>query len=116
MAVVKNSDLEIMFKIEHLMMSEKRAKMIKDLDKKGFCMFNDEKITEDDINKFWNIIEKFINTKKDVSSRQNQWNKNHKEYHRIANNISNALKKKDDERLKYWRQQLKEYKERNGAL
>lgn len=109
--MVKNEDLEIMIKIEYLIMSENRQKMIKELDKKGTCYFNDIEITTDDINRYWNIIEEIKKEKSIRNEKQKVWNKNNHTFHRITNNISNNRVHGNLEKMEYWKEELRKYKE-----
>lgn len=109
--MVSNEDLEIMIKIEYLIMSENRLDMIKDLNKNDKCYFNDVEITGDDINKYWNIIDRIKQNKAIRNEKQKIWNKNHKEIHRLNNNISNNRVSGNIEKMKYWQEELKKYKD-----
>ena len=94
---ITNDDFKIMVKIEHLIMSEDRAKMIKDLDKKGECYFCEEKITNDDINAYWNILERLCiqNYKKNKinSQRMAEKRKNNPFYGRSKQEIERIKRK-----------------------
>lgn len=109
--MVSNEDLEIMIKIEYLIMSENRLDMIKDLNENDKCYFNDIKITGDDINKYWNIIDRIKQNKAIRNEKQKIWNKNHREIHRLNNNISNNRVSGNIKKMKYWQEELRKYKE-----
>lgn len=48
--------------------------------------------------------------KLEANRRSNAFNKTHKEYHKIINNIYEARKTNNQKRLEYWQNKLKEYK------
>lgn len=109
--MVSNEDLEIMIKIEYLIMSENRLNMIKELNENGKCYFNDIEINDNDINRYWNIIDMIKKNKATRNEKQKVWNKNHKEIHRLNNNISNNRVSGNIEKMEYWQEELKKYKE-----
>lgn len=110
MAVIKNEDLDILVKIEHLIMSTDRVKLFKDLDKKGKCFFNDEEITNDDINTYWNIVDRYFKVRDNSRTKARQFNKDNAEYHRLNVNYYAAKKKNNKERMEYYAKKIEEYK------
>lgn len=110
-----NKELDVLIKIEHLIMSENRVKMFEMLDKEGKCYFNDELITTDDINNYYNFIDNIIKKKKEKAQKQNEWNKKNIEYDRITNKITYYKKKNNNEKVDYWREQLELYKQNKGV-
>jgi tRNA A37 N6-isopentenylltransferase MiaA len=96
-AIVTNKDIEVMVDVEEL------------LHKKVETEEETELWT-----KYWNIVERFIVKKKEIAKRQNNWNKNNREYHRITNNISTNKKSGNKEKEQYWRNKLKEFKENDS--
>ena len=77
------------------------------------------KATDEDFDiwtNYWNLVEKLIEHKKYANEKSNEYNKKNKEWHRISNNIYNNKKIGNLEKVAYWEQKLKEYKEseRNG--
>lgn len=112
MSVLKNEELEILVKVEHLIMSSKRVEMFKELDETGKCYFNDEEITNEDINTYWNIVDRLLKTKDVCREKAKQFNKDNAEYHRLNVNYYAAKKKNNKERMEYYAKKLEEYKER----
>lgn len=105
MAIVRNEDIKVMVEVEELL-----HKKLKETTPVG------EDNEEWEIwTKYWNIVERYIVTKKAIANRQNNWNKNNKEYHRITNNISASKKSGNKEKEEYWRNKLKEYKEKQNG-
>ena len=89
----------------------KRLVKIKDILEKYRDEFTEEE--KRDLKEFDITIENIIKDKQKHTNKQNDFNKKHKEYHRIINNISHALKVGNQERLEFWKNKLKEYKEAN---
>ena len=58
----------------------------------------------------YEFVERMIETKKERSRKQNVFNKNNREYHKITNKIWYYRKKKNLEKLKYWQDRLEELK------
>lgn len=69
-------------------------------------------ITKDDFIDFINLIERQIHEREQKNKKANEFNKNHKEYHRIINNMHYFRKTNNIERLEYWQNKLDEYKRR----
>lgn len=69
-------------------------------------------ITKDDFIDFMNLIERHLQIRKQMNEKANNFNKSHREYHNILNSIAGAKKHGNQERLEYWQNKLKEYKER----
>lgn len=67
-------------------------------------------ITKDDFIDFINLIEKHLQVRKQRNQKVNEFNKNHKEYHKIINSIHEARKTSNIKRLEYWQNKLNEYK------
>lgn len=100
MAIVTNEDIKVMVDVEELL-----HKKLEDTTPKG------EDNEEWEIwTKYWNIVERYITTKKKIANKQNNWNKENREYHRITNNISYAKKRDNKEKEIYWRNKLEEFK------
>lgn len=97
MAIITNKDIKIMVDVEEL------------LHKKIETEEEGELWTQ-----YWNVVERMIAKKKEIANKQNNWNKAHKEYHRITNNITTALRTGNKEKEEYWRNKLKEYKEKEN--
>lgn len=89
----------------------KRLVKIKNILEKYRDEFTEEE--KRDLKEFDIAVENIIKDKQKHANKQNDFNKAHKEYHRITNNISHALKVGNQERLEFWRNKLKEYKEAN---
>ena len=69
-------------------------------------------ITKDDFIDFINLIERQIHEREQRNQKANEFNKKHKEYHRIINNMHYFRKTNNIERLEYWQNKLEEYKRR----
>lgn len=117
MATIKNEDLKIMADVEWLLHKKlEETNGIKDTFEGKEYYYFDEHDKEYEIwVKYWNMVERFIQHKCDVNKKQNQWNKDHREYHRITNNITSNRKSGNKEKLKYWQNKLKEYREKVGG-
>lgn len=66
-------------------------------------------LSKDDINtiiEYNKLIEKIISYKKECSNKNNNYNKTHKERHRILNNLYGARKSGNTEREEYWKKEL----------
>lgn len=116
MAVITNDDLNLMIEVEDLLHKKLVATNgIKDMYKGKEYYYFDENDKEYEIwNKYWNMVEKFINNKKEVNKKSANYNKNNAEYHRISNNLYNARKRNDKERIEYYTKKMKEYKNKKG--
>lgn len=95
-AIIENKDIKIMIKIQDIL--EKYRDDFTEEEKKDTEEFN-------------LAVERFAKSKKNHANKQNDYNKAHKEYHRITNNITYALKTGNQEKVDFWRNKLKEYKE-----
>lgn len=98
MAVVRNSDIEVLEKISSL------------LDRRYHTFNTEEMLLVDNFN---GIVQRFKNTKKELSEKNNNYNKAHKEYHRISVNMYAARKSGNIERAQYWENELNKLKEKN---
>lgn len=116
MAVITNDDLNVMIEVEDLLHKKLVATNgIKDIYKGKEYYYFDENDKEYEIwVKYWNIIEKFINDKKAVNKRSAIYNKNNAEYHRLSNNLYNARKREDKEKIEFYTRKIEEYKNRKG--
>ena len=104
----------ILIKIEYLVMSKNRVKMMKDLDKKGVCYFEDEEITSDDINTYWNIIEKKLQTYDKLKARSRDYNAKNRYYHNLKNKYYYDKKKNKVDLIKQYEKEIEEYKKNKG--
>lgn len=116
MATIKNEDLKIMADVEWLLHKKlEETNGIKDtFNGKEYYYFNENDEEYEIWIKYWNMVERFIQDKQSVTDRHNKWNKDHRELHRIYNNISANNKSGNKEKLKYWKNKLKEYREKEG--
>lgn len=105
----------ILIKIEYLVMSKNRVKMMKDLDKKGVCYFDDEEITSNDINTYWNIIEKKLQAYDKLKAKSRNYNANNKYYHNLKNKYYYAKKKNNIDLIKQYEEEIAEYKKNKGV-
>lgn len=110
MSVIRNEDLDTLVKVEHLIMSTNRVEMFKELDETGKCFFNDEEITNDDINTYWNIVDRFHKTRDVYREKARKFNKDNAEYHRLNVNYYAAKKKNDKDRMEFYAKKMEEYK------
>ena len=97
MAVLKNADIEVLQNISTL------------LDKR-YCTFNDEEIEL--VKNYNNLINKFVDKRKELSDKSRKFNKDHYEYHRISVNMYANRRNGNMERAKYWEEELNKLKER----
>lgn len=95
MAVVRNEDIATLQKVSDLL-------------KRNSDSYNKEERFL--IDEYDNIISKFENTKKKLSDKSNQYNKDHKDYHRITVNMYACRKSGNIERAKYWEEELAKLK------
>lgn len=112
MAVVKNDDLDIMIEVEELLHKKlEETNGIKDeFDGKDYYYFDENDKEYEIWCKYWNLVEQLIGDKKEVSKKNADYNKRHAEYHRLSNNLYNARKRKDNKKIEYYTQKLKELK------
>lgn len=106
----------ILIKIEYLVMSKNRVKMMKDLDKKGVCYFDDEEITSDDINTYWNIIEKKLQAYDKLKAKSRNYNANNKYYHNLMNKYYYAKKKNNAYLIEKYERRIADYKKNKKAM
>lgn len=117
MAIITKEDLKIMIDVEDLLHDKlQRTNGVKDIWEDGTIHYYfPEGDKEYDIwLQYWNMIERFLQDKKVANKKANRYNKKHAEYHRLMNNLCNARKNKDKERIAYYTLKLKELKEREG--
>lgn len=110
--MLKNNEIELLIKMENLIGKYSKVIFGEDKDKVHHMKFYDGTeydISNDDFIDFWNLIERCIQAKKERARKQNERNKRDREYHRITNNITNALKNNDKEKLEKYRKQLEEH-------
>jgi len=93
-----------------MVITNEDIKVLEDIKK----MIYGDKGNIETIEKYVNLIDNLKKQKKEHANKQNQWNKDNREYHRIANNISNNKVSGNKEKEEYWRNKLKEYKEKRG--
>lgn len=117
--MITNKDLEIMIKIENLVGKLNKEIFGENGDKKVIVNWFDNTktiITLKDFEDYIGVVEKIINDKKKCAEKVNKYNKEHKEYHKIINNISNARKSGNIEKLAYWESKLEDYKSFKNSL
>lgn len=110
--MLKNSEIELMIKMENIIGKYSKEIFGENKDKIHTIKFYDGTeytISNDDFIDYWNLIEKCIKEKKERARKQNERNKRDMEYHRITNNITNAIKNNDKEKLEKYRKQLEEH-------
>ena len=92
---IKNEDLRILCDIEALL-----HKKIKQSNKKEYELWLE----------YWNMVERFCQ-EKDLSRRKsNNYNKNNAEYHRLNNNLYQARKRNNKEKIELYIKKIEEYK------
>ena len=119
MIVITNKDLETLIKIENLVGIKNKELLGVDNDKEVVIKWYDNSetvVNASDFIDYMNIVEKIINDKKKCAEKSNRYNKEHKEYHRIINNICNARKSGNIEKLAYWESKLEDYKSFKNSL
>lgn len=117
--MLSNKELETLIKMENLVGKFEKQIFGNDLSKVIKVEWYDGTITEitsDDFQDFLSIIAKQLLLKKEKSQKQNEFNKAHKEYHRITNNISTARKSGNEQKLAFWQSKLQEYKLGKGGV
>ena len=114
MTTIKNEDLEIMCEVEHLLHKKlEETNGIKDTFEGKEYYYFDENDKEYEIwIKYWNMVERFCQAKDKSRQKAREFNKNNTEYHRLNVNFYAAKKSGNKERMDYWQNQIKEYKER----
>lgn len=114
MAVITNEDLKIMIEVEDLLHKKlEETNGIKDTYNGKEYIYFDENDKEYEIwNKYWNMVERFCQARDKSRKKAREFNKNNAEYHRLSNNLHNAKKKNDKERIELYSKKLKEYKEK----
>lgn len=110
MALCKNEEISLLIKMENLISTNEELLFGKN--KNEVYMVDKTKISHEDFTDFINLVEKFKNNKSDSNARQKQWNKENKDYHNAMNNLCNARKKNDKERIEKWTKRLEELKQR----
>ena len=110
--MLKNNEIELLIKMENIIGKYSSVIFGENKDKIHHMKFYDGTeydITNEDFIEFWNFIEKCIQAKKERARKQNERNKKDMVYHRITNNITNAIKNNDQKRLEKYRKELEEY-------
>ena len=116
MTTIKNEDLEIMCEVEHLLHKKlEETNGIKDTFNGEEYYYFDENDKEYEIwIKYWNMVERFCQAKDKSRQKAREFNKNNTEYHRLNVNFYAAKKSGNKERIKHWKNKIKEYKEKKG--
>lgn len=112
MAVIKNDDLDVMIEVEILLHKKLIATNgIKDnFNGKEYRYFDENDEEYEVWCKYWNLVERLLNDKKEVNKRSADYNKRHAEYHRLSNNLYNARKRKDNKKIEYYTKKIEELK------
>lgn len=116
MLKITEKDLELMCEVEHLLHKKlEETNGIKDTFEGKEYYYFDENDKEYDIwIKYWNMVERFCQAKDKSRQKARNFNKNNAEYHRLNVNFYAAKKSGNKERMEYWKNQIKEYKEKKG--
>ena len=112
MAIITNDDLKIMVEVEDLLHKKLvETNGIKDTFNGEDYHYFDENDKEYEIwVAYWNMVERFINDKQKASKKSAIYNKENAEYHRLSNNLYNAKKKNNAEKIKFYQDKLIELK------
>lgn len=118
MAIITNEDLKIMIEVEDLLHKKLvETNGIKDLYNGEEYYYFDENDKEYKIwNKYWNMVEKFCQARDKSRKKAREFNKNNAEYHRLSNNLYNARKRNDKDRIELYTKKIKEYKEKQNKI
>lgn len=111
--VLKNEDINLLIKMENLIGMNEKLLFGEDNDKECIVKWYDDTetiITKDDFLDFMCLIERVIKEKKIASDRTNNYNKKHKEYHRLTSNLYNARKSGNVEKIKKYSKMLEDLK------
>ena len=106
--MLRNDEIELLIKMENVI--GLHSGEIFGTDKSNVIEVGTQKISYDDFTSFINFIEKCVQAKKERARKQNERNRNDMEYHRLTNNITNAIKNNDTKRLEKYRKKLEEHK------
>lgn len=106
--MLKNEEIQLLIKMENVIGLHLEEIFGKNRDK--LVEVGTQQICYDDFISYLNLIEKCVRVKKERARKQNERNKNDMEYHRITNNITNAIKNNDMKRLEKYRKKLEEHK------
>lgn len=90
-------------------------KVYKNIHKNSNEILNSKKdwnITLEDINELDIFIKRIKQMKQSKAEKQANFNKTHIEHHRITNKISYYLKTGNQEKVEFWREELRKYNER----
>lgn len=105
---VKNEELEIIIKMENLIGNSKD----KIFGGKEELEINGTIITQEDFITFMNIIDKIISDKQERNVISNNFNKKHKEIHKITNMIAYHKKKGNIDKMNYYIKERERYYKR----
>lgn len=106
--MLRNDEIELLIKMENVI--GLHSTEIFGTNKSNVIEIGTQKISYDDFTSFINFIEKCVQAKKERARKQNERNRNDMEYHRLTNNITNAIKNNDTKRLEKYRKKLEEHK------
>ena len=62
------------------------------------------------------MVERFCQARDESRKKAREFNKNNAEYHRLSNNLYNARKKNDKDRIELYIKKIKEYKEKQNKI
>ena len=97
MAIITNEDIKTMVDVEDLLHSylDRHKK-----DEQGYDVWL----------RYNTMVEKFIGKKKEIAIKQNEWNKDNREYHNITNRISYYKSKNNGAKVEELRKELETLK------
>lgn len=104
MYFVKNNDIKVLKGVQKMLTDNSKILTLgNELNKKL-------------IEEYSGILSSIYAGRIDGNNRTNEYFKTHKEYHCIYNNLHNARKSGNEEKIKYWGEKLEEYKKNRKKL
>ena len=114
MAFIKNEDLEILKDIELYLYNVNKDTF--DYENKEHFVVRASEVKDiralDLYFKLYAIIENLESDKKELNNKANNYNKTNKEYHNISNNLYQARKRGNTEKIQFWEEKMRSYKEK----
>ena len=104
MYFIKNEDIKVLKGVQ---------KMLKD-NSKILTLGNE--LNKKLIEEYSGILSLIYKGRIEGNNRCNNYNKTNKEYHNIYNNLHNARKSGNEEKIKYWGEKLEEYKKNKNNV
>ena len=108
---IKNKDIETIIKMENLIRTHKDYLFGTD-NKKVTKSIDNTDITFEDYEEYTKLIENIIFQRHRLGTQRNDWNRRHKEYHRLINNKNYTKHAGNLKRCAYWTEKIEEYKDK----